>query len=70
MNCGYCQDPDIPGASREILDRLEEAKKESARASQFYEKLRISDRYEFNIHPAEHEFDIPAIFRFFDKYLK
>ena len=52
------------------LFNLEEAKKESARASQFYEKLGISDRYEFNVHSAGHEFDIPSIFRFFDKYLK
>jgi hypothetical protein len=50
--------------------KYREAKKESARASLFYEKLGINDRYEFNIHPAGHEFDIPAIFRFFDKYLK
>jgi hypothetical protein len=54
----------------DILFNLEEAKKESERASYFYEKLGIEDRYEFNIHPAGHEFDIPAIFRFFDKYFK
>ncbi len=54
----------------DILFNLEEAGKESERASQFYTKLGISDRYEFNVHPAGHEFDIPGIFRFFDKYLK
>jgi hypothetical protein len=54
----------------DILFNLEEARKESAKASQFYEKLGISDRYEFNVHPAGHEFDIPSIFKFFDKYLK
>jgi hypothetical protein len=54
----------------DILFNLEEARKESERASQFYEKLGIRDRYEFNVHPAGHEFDIPSIFRFFDKYLK
>ncbi len=54
----------------DILFNMEEAKKESERALQFYEKLGIRDRYEFNVHPAGHEFDIPAIFRFFDKYLK
>lgn len=54
----------------DILFNLDEAKKESARASQFYEKLGIGDRYEFNIHPAGHEFEIASIFRFFDKYLK
>ncbi len=54
----------------DILFNLEEAHRESERASLFYEKLGISDRYEFNIHPAGHEFDIPSIFRFFDKYLK
>ena len=52
------------------LFNLEEARKEAARASLFYEKLGISDRFEFNVHPAGHEFDIPAVFRFFDKYLK
>ena len=52
------------------LFNLEEAHREAARASLFYEKLGISDRFEFNIHPAGHEFDIPSIFRFFDKYLK
>jgi hypothetical protein len=55
---------------KDILFNLEEAHREAARASQFYEKLGISDRFEFNIHPAGHEFDIPSIFRFFDKYLK
>ena len=54
----------------DALFNLEEARKESARASQFYEKLGISDKYEFNVHPAGHEFDIPSVFRFFDKHLK
>jgi dienelactone hydrolase len=52
------------------LFNLDEAKKESARAAQFYEKLGISDLYEFNVHPAGHEFDVPAVLRFFDKHLK
>lgn len=52
------------------LFNLEESRKEAARASLFYEKLGISDRYEFNVHPAGHEFDIPSVFRFFDKHLK
>jgi hypothetical protein len=55
---------------KDVLFNLEEAHREASRASQFYEKLGISDRFEFNIHPAGHEFDIPGIFRFFDKYLK
>jgi hypothetical protein len=55
---------------KDVLFNLDEAHTEAARASQFYEKLGISDRFEFNIHPAGHEFDIPSIFNFFDKYLK
>jgi dienelactone hydrolase len=54
----------------DILFNLEEAKKESARASQYYEKLGIANRYKFQVHPAGHEFDIPGLFSFFDKYLK
>jgi hypothetical protein len=54
----------------DILFNLKEATRESERASLYYEKLGIRDRYEFNVHPAAHEFDIPAIFRFFDKYFK
>jgi hypothetical protein len=52
------------------LFNIEDARKESARAALFYEKLGISELYEFDVHPAGHEFDIPGIFRFFDKYLK
>ena len=52
------------------LFNMDEAKKESARAAEFYKRLEISDRYEFNVHPAGHEFDIPNVFRFLDKYLK
>jgi dienelactone hydrolase len=54
----------------DTLFNMEEAREESARASEFYKKLGISDRYEFNVHPAGHEFDIPNLFRFFDKHLK
>jgi len=57
------------GATDTLLD-LEEAREESARASGFYEKLGIGERYELDVHPAGHEFDIPGLFRFFDKHLK
>ncbi len=52
------------------LFNMDEAKKESVKAAEFYQKLGISERYEFNVHPAGHEFDIPSVFRFLDKYLK
>jgi len=55
---------------KDELFNLDGARKESARAAQFYEKLGIGDLYEFNVHPAAHEFDIPSVFRFFDKHLK
>lgn len=55
---------------KDELFNLEEARKESARAVMFYEKLGISNLYEFNVHPAGHEFDVPAVLGFFDKHLK
>jgi dienelactone hydrolase len=45
------------------------AKKEAARAAEFYQKLGIPDRFEFNTHKGAHEFELESIFRFFGKYL-
>lgn len=51
------------------LFNMNEAKKEAERSSEFYKKLGIEDRFEFNIHKGGHEFEIESIFRFFGKYL-
>jgi hypothetical protein len=52
------------------LFEMEGARKEAKRASIFYEKLGIGDRFSFNAHPDGHEFENESIFKFFDKYLK
>ncbi|MCK5137439.1 MAG: hypothetical protein KAR19_16765 [Bacteroidales bacterium] len=46
------------------LFNVEGAGIEVKRASAFYNKLGISDRFEFLIHPAGHEFNIESIFSF------
>ena len=51
------------------LFSMEGARIEAKRASAFYEKLGIGERFEFNIHPDGHEFENESIFRFFDKHL-
>lgn len=51
------------------LFNMDEAKKEAGRSAEFYKKLGIGDRFEFNTHKGGHEFEIEAIFRFFGKYL-
>lgn len=48
---------------------MEGAKKEAERAATYYEKLGISDRFEFNTHTGGHEFENESIFRFFEKHL-
>lgn len=52
------------------LFNMEEALAEARRASFFYEKLGIEDKFEFMSHPGGHEFEIESIFNFFDKHLK
>ncbi len=49
---------------------MEEARIEAQRASFFYEKLGIEDKFEFMSHPGGHEFEIESIFHFFGKHLK
>lgn len=46
------------------------ARIEAKRASLFYEKLGIKDRFQFNTHTLGHEFEIESIFRFFDQHLR
>lgn len=53
----------------DTLFNLEGARKEAERASQFYKKLGIADRFEFSTHPGGHEFENETIFRFFEKHL-
>jgi len=53
----------------DALFDMEGAKKEAAKASIYYEKLGISERFEFDTHPGGHEFDNASIFRFFEKHL-
>jgi len=36
----------------------------------FFSPFDFSQQLGILVHPAGHEFDIPGIFRFFDKYLK
>lgn len=54
---------------KDELFSMEGARKEAERASAFYEKLGISDRFEFKTHPDGHEFENESIFRFFGKHL-
>ena len=51
------------------LFNMEEAKKEAERSAEFYKKLGIGDKFEFNTHKGGHEFEIESIFRFFEKNL-
>lgn len=53
----------------DALFDIKGAKKEAERASQYYKKLGIGDRFEFSTHPGGHEFDNASIFRFFEKHL-
>ena len=52
------------------LFNMEGAKIEAERSAVFYKKLGIEDRYTFSTHPGGHVFYNPAIFEFFDKWLK
>jgi hypothetical protein len=52
------------------LYKIEEVKREAERAASFYRKLGVENRFMFFIHPAGHEFDIPSLFEFMDRYLK
>jgi dienelactone hydrolase len=45
------------------------ARAEAERAAQFYRKLGLADRFQFNLHPGGHEFDTAAILDFFAKHL-
>ncbi|MBL9213397.1 MAG: dienelactone hydrolase family protein [Opitutaceae bacterium] len=51
------------------LNNLDGARIEAERAAQYYRKLGVADRFQFNLHPAGHEFDTPAILAFFDRHL-
>lgn len=53
----------------DTLFDMEGAKREAKRASTFYEKLGIADRFEFNTHSVGHEFENESIFRFFKAHL-
>ena len=51
------------------LNNLDGARIEAGRAAEYYRKLGFADRFQFNLHPAGHEFDTPAILAFFDRHL-
>lgn len=53
----------------DALFNMEGAKKEAERSAIYYEKLGVSDRFEFNTHSGGHEFENESIFRFFEKHL-
>jgi dienelactone hydrolase len=55
---------------KDTLYNMDEVKREAGRASSFYKKLGIEDKFVFLVHPAGHEFDIPSLFEFLDRYLK
>ena len=52
------------------INPLKGARREAARAASYYERLGLSDRFTFQIHPGGHEFDTPAILDFFDRHLR
>jgi hypothetical protein len=45
------------------------ARAEAARAAAFYQKLGVTDRFEFRAHPGGHEFATTTILDFFDRNL-
>ena len=51
------------------LNNIDGARIEAGRAAEYYRKLGVADRFQFNLHPAGHEFDTPAILAFFDRNL-
>ena len=53
----------------DALFSMDGARKEAERAALYYEKLGISERFEFNRHPGGHEFENESIFRFFGQHL-
>jgi dienelactone hydrolase len=54
---------------KDALFDMTGARKEAERASVYYEKLGIRDKFEFNTHPGGHEFENESIFKFFEKHL-
>jgi dienelactone hydrolase len=54
------KDPVVPFAG---------ARKETERAAQFYRRLGLADRYEFQVHDGGHVYDPKAILDFFDRHL-
>jgi dienelactone hydrolase len=51
------------------INPMEGARVEAERAAQFYQKLGLADRFQFQTHAGGHEFDTPAILAFFDRHL-
>lgn len=55
---------------KDELFKIDGARIEAKRTSEFYNKLGIQDKFEFRTHPGGHEFEIGSVFDFFDKYLR
>jgi len=55
--------------AKDGLFNMDEAKRETERAAEFYKKLGVGSRFEFNVHQGGHEFEIESIFKFFGRYL-
>jgi len=51
------------------LFNMDAAKREAARSAEFYKKLGIPEKFQFNTHKGGHEFEIESIFKFFGRYL-
>jgi dienelactone hydrolase len=60
----------IQSGEQDTVAPLEGARRGFPAARRYYEKLKIADRIELNVHPGGHVFENEAIFRFFDKHLR
>ncbi|MBC7365248.1 MAG: dienelactone hydrolase family protein [Undibacterium sp.] len=57
------------GAQDGALNNMAGARIEAERAADFYRKLGVADRFQFNAHSGGHEFDNRVILDFFDLHL-
>ena len=60
----------IQSGSDDTVVPIDEVRRGIPQARGYYEKLGVSDRFEFNVHGGGHVFDNGAIFRFFDVHLR
>jgi dienelactone hydrolase len=60
----------IQTGAEDTVVELPDVKRGIPQARGYYERLGISDRFEFNVHAGGHVFENEALFRFFDSHLR